>query len=215
MLDAPARRILAAPLDATAAALARTPISPLALTAAGWIVGVGACVSIARGATWLALGLWLLNRLLDGLDGPLARRRRGASELGGFLDIVADFSIYAGFVLGVAVGRPDARIACLVLLTAYYVSGTAFLALSSLLEKLGTSAEETAADGRSLRFVGGLAEGTETILVYIAFCLFATRSELIAWIFAGAVTITALQRIVLGVHVLRTHQPVRSHQENR
>lgn len=206
MLDTTARRLLATPLDSAAAALARTPVSPLAVTAAGWIAGVGACVAIARDATWLALGLWLLNRLLDGLDGPLARRR-GAGELGGFLDIVADFSIYAGFVLGVAVGQPDARIACIALLTAYYVSGTAFLALSSLLEKLGTSVEGIAADGRSLRFVGGLAEGTETVVVYIAFCLFASHSELIAWIFTVAVGITAAQRVVQGIHLLRTPPP--------
>ncbi len=32
-------------------------------------------------------------------------------KLGGFLDIVADFTIYAGFVVAVAV--PSARLACL------------------------------------------------------------------------------------------------------
>jgi len=142
--------------------------------------------------------LWLLNRVLDGLDGPVARAR-GATDLGGFLDIVADFSVYAGFVVAVAVAVPGARVACVALLCAYYVSGTAFLALSSLLERRGGSG----GDGRSLRFVGGLAEGAETIVVYLAFCIFPGHAELIAWLFTAAVAVTAAQRVALGVHVLR------------
>jgi phosphatidylserine synthase len=118
----------------------------------------------------VALVLWLANRVLDGLDGPVARRR-GPTELGGFLDIVAD--VYSGFVVAPAVAMPDARTACLALLCAYHLSGTAFLALSSLLERRGVGIDEAIDraggryfDGRPLRFVGGLAEGTETVVVY-------------------------------------------------
>lgn len=64
---------------------------------------------VPRPVSW---SLPALNRLFDGLDGPVARRG-GASDLGGFLDIVADFTIYAGFVVAVAVAEPSARIACL------------------------------------------------------------------------------------------------------
>src|SRR5216683_2853163 len=95
----------------------------------------------------VALGLWLANRLLDGLDGPTARAGT-ASDVGGFLDIVADFSIYAGIILGLAVAVPGARLACVALLTAYYISGTAFLALSSLAE----GRRQRLGDNRSLRF---------------------------------------------------------------
>jgi len=199
MLDTRARRLLAPALDAAGARLADAGVPALALTAAGWVAGVAACVAVVTHAWLPALALWLLNRLLDGLDGPVARRQ-GSSDLGGFLDIVADFSIYAGFVVAVAVARPDARLACLALLSAYYVSGTAFLALSSLLERRGTT---VAADGRSLRFVGGLAEGTETVVVYALLCLLPAHAELIAWVFTAAVAITAVQRIALGVAVLR------------
>jgi len=208
VLDARVRRALAPALDGAAARLAVAGVPPLALTGAGWLAGVGACVGAGLGAWRLALVLWLANRVLDGLDGPLARRH-GATELGGFLDIVADFSIYAGFVLGVAVDRPQARLACLALLSAYYVSGTAFLALSSLLERRGASVQ----DDRSLRFVGGLAEGTETVIVYILFCLLPGQAELIAWLFTVAVAITAGQRVVLGVALLRQKPSIASSTE--
>ncbi len=204
MLDRSARRLMARPLQAAGGALSDAGVSPIALTAAGWVFGVGSCVAVGYSQWTLGLVLWLLNRLLDGLDGPTARRR-GATELGGFLDIVADFSIYAGFVVAVAVAVPSARIAALALLTAYYVSGTAFLALSSLIEKRGNPG----GDERSLRFVGGLAEGTETVIVYVLFCLFPAHAQLVAWVFTAAVVVTAVQRIVYGVTVL-TVTPQRS-----
>jgi len=208
VLDARVRRALAPALDAVAARLAVAGVPPLALTGAGWLAGVGACVSAGLGAWPAALFLWLANRVFDGLDGPLARQHE-ATELGGFLDIVADFSIYAGFVVGVAVDRPQARLACVALLSAYYVSGTAFLALSSLLERRGSSV----GDGRSLRFVGGLAEGTETVIVYILFCLLPGQAELIAWLFTAAVAITAGQRVLLGVALLRQQPSIESSTE--
>lgn len=212
MLDARARRVLSPGLDAAGRRLADLGIPALAVTAAGWVVGVGACCAVVAHAWPLALALWLLNRLLDGLDGPIARRR-GPSDLGGFLDIVADFSVYSGFVVAVAIAEPDARLACLALLMAYYLSGTAFLALSSLLERRGT---DLAADGRSLRFVGGVAEGTETVVVYVLLCLLPSRATLIVWLFTAAVMVTAAQRIVLGVHVLRRPATTSNkHQESR
>ncbi len=202
MFDRQVRRLLARPLQVAGGTLSDAGVSPMALTAVGWVVGVGACFAVGYGQWTLGAVLWLLNRLLDGLDGPTARQR-GATELGGFLDIVADFSIYAGFVVAVAVAVPSARIAALALLTAYYVSGTAFLALSSLMERRGGGE----GDERSLRFVGGLAEGTETVVVYVLFCLFPAQAQMIAWIFTAAVAVTAVQRIAYGVTVLTPHRP--------
>ncbi|MGH9171830.1 MAG: CDP-alcohol phosphatidyltransferase family protein [Acidimicrobiales bacterium] len=199
MFDRQIRRAISPGLERVGEGLARAGVRPMMLTGGGWALGVGACVAAAERAWPAALALWLANRLADGLDGPVARAK-GASDLGGYLDIVADFSIYGGFVAGVAVGVPAARLACVVLLLAYYVSGTAFLALSSLLERRGKS---PATDGRSLRFVGGLAEGAETIAVYTLFCLLPGAAAVIAWSFAAAVGVTAVQRIVLGVRLLR------------
>lgn len=199
MLDQRARRLLSPALDGVGTRVAEAGIPAWAVTGFGWVAGVGACLAVANHLWLLGLALWLVNRLLDGLDGPVARCH-GATDLGGFLDIVADFSIYAGFVLAVAVAVPTARVACLVLLSTYYLSGTAFLALSSILERRGSL---TAVDGRSLRFVGGLAEGTETAVVYVLLCLFPGLAAPIVWVFAGAVAITAVQRVALGIVTLR------------
>lgn len=204
MLDAPARRLLAPALDRVAAVLERAGVPPLALTGTGFAFGAAACLAAAGGRWGLALALWLANRLLDGLDGPVARRR-GATELGGFLDLVADFTVYGGFVVALAYAVPGARLACIVLLGTYYISGTAFLALSSVLERRAHESLdcEVAQDGRSLRFVGGLAEGTETVLAYSLICLLPAHAVAFVWTFAAAVAITAGQRVCTAVGVLR------------
>lgn len=198
MLDAALRPRLQPVVALAATRLARRGVAPGALTATAFALGAGACVAAAREAWLVALALWLASRLADGLDGAVARL--GApTDLGGFLDLVGDFAVYGGFVVAVGIARPDARLACLALLGTCYVSGTAFLALSSLAERRRVAL----GDERSLRFVGGLAEGAETIVAYAAICLVPDHATTIAWAFAALVAITAVQRIVLAVRVLR------------
>lgn len=184
-------------LDAGARLLDRSGAGPGAVTAAGLAVGVGCCVAAALAAWPAALALWLANRLLDGLDGPLARLR-GATDLGGMLDFLADFVVYAGFPLGVAIAIPDARLAAVALLGSYLLNNVALLSFSSLIERrripLG--------DERSLRFTTGLTEGTETIACYTLVCVVPEHAGSIFWVFAGLVMVTVGQRLALAVRTL-------------
>lgn len=202
MLDTRMRAVIGPGLDRAGARLAGRGISPTALTAVGWAAGLAACVAAASSQWAPALVLWLANRLLDGLDGATARATE-PTERGGFLDVMADFTVYSGFVVGVAVAVPSARLACVALLAAYYASGTAFLALSSLLERR----RHRLGDERSLRFVGGLAEGTETIVVYVLFTVLPQHAATIAWAFAAAVAVTAVQRVVFALRLLAEPAP--------
>lgn len=170
------------------------------VTATGLAVGAAACVAAALGAWLPALGLWLANRLLDGLDGAVARQEP-PTPWGGFVDIVADFAVYGGFVVGVAVALPEARLACVALLGTYYLNGAALLAFDAAAERHRVA---HGTDGRSLRFLGGLAEGTETIAVHSLFCLFPRWAAPIAWAFAAVVAVTAVWRVGDGVAALRS-----------
>jgi phosphatidylglycerophosphate synthase len=197
MFDARLRRRLAPALDRAAGALERRGARAGTVTAVGWLVGLGA-VGAALGRLWpLALLAWWANRALDGLDGALARRR-GASELGGYLDLVADFSIYAGLALAVAVVEPAARLATVALLVAYYLSGTALLGGSAILERHGVAHDE-----RSVNLLGGLAEGAETILAYTVVLAWPAGATTVAWTFAALVSVTAVQRVARVARTLR------------
>lgn len=199
MLDSTLRRLCAPVLDRVARDLVPAGVRAGHVTGVGFVLGIGAAGAAAASRWWLALALWLVSRLLDALDGPVARARETASLRGGFLDVVADFTVYGTFVVGVAVAVPGARLACAVLLLSYYVNGAAFLALSAAADRAGVAVD----DGRrSFGFVGGLAEGTETVVVHALFCLMPGQAALIAWVFAAVVGITAAYRAWFGARIL-------------
>lgn len=204
MLDARARRLLDPVLSRAAQLLDRPLVTPDRLTVAALLLGLSSAAAAAAQLWWPALVLWLVSRLLDGLDGALARRRpvRDAGA-GGYLDIVADFLVYGSTVVGVAVGATQGEGApwwpFLLVLLAYYANGTAFLAFSSLAERSGRQRE----DGRSLSFIGGLAEGTETILVHSLWLLLPGYAGTIALGWAVVVGAGALLRAWEGYQALR------------
>ena len=198
MFDPPLRRLLARPLDRVAAGMERLGVRPLAVTALGLLLGLGSAAAAAATLWSVALVLWLASRLADGLDGPLARRR-GATGAGGFADICADVIVYGTTVLGVAVGAGGSRWPYLLVLLGYYANGTAFLAFSSIAEKTGTQRD----DGRSLSFLGGLAEGTETVVVHSAWLIFPSAAGGIAVAWGSWVMASAAGRLIAGYRALR------------
>lgn len=205
MLDARARAVLSGPLERVTVVLDRPAVTPGRLTALGVLTGLASAGSAAAGWWPAAAALWLLSRLADGLDGPLARRRGTADDsgAGGFLDISADFLVYGAFVVGVAVGVGGPALPFLLVLLAYYVNGTVFLAFSSIAERTGRRDDGHLSRGRSLSFLGGLAEGGETIAVHTLWCLLPGFAHGIAWGWAAAVGVTAAHRVITGYRRLR------------
>lgn len=198
MLDATLRPLLAPGLERVARIAVRRSVPPLAFTLAGLVLGLAAAVA-AGFALWLvALAFWLISRVFDGLDGPVARLSGRASAFGGWADFTSDIAVYGAFVAGCAIGQPDARTACLVLLVTYYVNAGTLLGLSAAAER----ARIAAPDDRTFHFTRGLAEGTETIVVHALMVLVPAFMAPIAWTFAGAVVITIAQRTRLAYRTL-------------
>ena len=205
MIDGQLRRVLRRPLHGAAGMLDVGWITPNRLSVLGLMFGL-ASAGCAAATWWLpALAAWLLSRVFDGLDGALARRRDsgGGSEVGGFIDIMADFTVYGATVVGVAIGAATAYNApwwpFLLVLLAYYLNGAAFLAFSSIAERTGKQID----DGRSLSFLGRLAEGTETIVAHSAWLIFPGIAWQIALVWAGFVLISAAERVLRAIRVLR------------
>lgn len=198
MLDATLRPRLEPALGVLARGLAGIGVTPIVLTLAGLVLGLAAAVAAALAWWWVALALWLVSRLLDGLDGPVAHARGGSSAFGGYADLVADLTVYGAFVVGCALGQPDAMVPLLVLLLTYYVNGASLLAYSAAAER----AEMVRPDDRTFHFTRGLAEATETILAHSLFVVFPGQLAVLAWIFAAMVLITIVQRLALARRVL-------------
>ena len=196
MFDPAMRRLIDRPLDRAGRWLALAGLSANAVTVAGFAVGVGAAVALAFQLYMLALPLILLNRLADGLDGAIARHA-GITDLGGYLDIVLDFLFYSGVIFGFAIGRPDQALAAAFLIFAFVGTGSAFLAYAVMAAKRALTTENRGR--KSLYYIGGLAEGTETIAVFVALCLFPDWFAWIAYGFGALCWLTTLARIVAAV----------------
>ncbi|HWG46686.1 MAG TPA: CDP-alcohol phosphatidyltransferase family protein [Gemmataceae bacterium] len=200
MLDARIRRTINPALDALGAALARWGISANVVTVGGFVIGVAAWCALGARAYVLAVVLILANRIADGLDGAVARRN-GLTDLGGYLDIVLDFIFYAGVPFFFALGRPDTALPAAFLVFSFVGTGASFLAFATIAAKRCLT---TDIRGRkSIYYLGGLTEGTETIVLFVAICLLPEQFALLAWIFGGLCWLTTISRIVAAVQVFR------------
>jgi phosphatidylglycerophosphate synthase len=192
MLDSYMRRIVDPPLDHVGRRLAAAGVPANAVTLVGFGVGLLAIPCLAAGWYGLALTAILANRLADGLDGAVARHTR-LTDFGGYLDIVCDFIIYAGVAFGFALARPENALPAGFLILSFVGTGTSFLAYAILAAKRGLSSEVRGR--KSLYYLGGLTEGTETIAVFAAFCLFPNAFPMLAYIFGALCWLTTAARV--------------------
>lgn len=181
----------------------RANIHPTTVTVFGAGVGIGAGLAAWQGMYVLGLGLWSLNRILDGLDGTLARRFNMQSDLGGYVDILLDHVVYAWIVVMMALSAntPAVWVAVGFLLMAYYVNGAGWMYLSSILEKRAQGAK-TRGEFTTVTMPTGLIEGTETIIAYTLFFLLPGWIGVLFWVFAALVWLTIVQRLVWAVRHL-------------
>ncbi|MBS3996682.1 MAG: CDP-alcohol phosphatidyltransferase family protein, partial [Hydrogenophaga sp.] len=140
--------------------------------------------------------LLLLSRLLDGLDGAVARAT-APTDRGGFLDITLDFVFYAAIPLAFAVADPLANaLPAAVLLASFIGTGSSFLAFAIVAEK--RRLQSLAFPDKSFYFLGGLTEATETIAAFVAMCLWPQWFAPIAYGFAALCALTTVLRIAWG-----------------
>jgi phosphatidylglycerophosphate synthase len=170
-------------------------VSPAFITILGLLTGLTAALLAAFGSVIPSLLVWLLSRILDGLDGLVARRFNKQSDFGGYLDIVCDFAVYAAVPIGLTLARPTTInfIALAVMLASFYVNAASWMYLSALLEKRAARTSETQT---SIIMPAGLIGGTESISAFCIFLLFPAQIAPLFGIFSALVFFTVIQRLV-------------------
>lgn len=199
LLDARLRKLIDPPLDLLGSALAHWGVSANLVTVVGFLFGVAAWIALALTAHHWALTFILLNRFADGLDGSIARHRQ-PTDLGGYLDIVLDFLFYAGVPFFFAVGHPHTALPAAFLVFSFVGTGTSFLAFAALAARRGLSSSTRGR--KSIYYLGGLTEGTETIALFVLLCLMPDHFALFAWVFGGMCWLTTVTRIAVAVDIL-------------
>jgi phosphatidylglycerophosphate synthase len=198
MVDSALRSLIDPPLNAAGRVLAGLGVGANAASLLGLVIGVAGAAAIAVQEYGVGVVLILLNRLIDGLDGAIARAR-GLTDFGGYLDIFADFVFYAAVPVGFAMADPANQLAAAVLLASFIMAGTSFLAWAVFAAKRGLT---TRAQGeKSFYYMAGLAEGTETIVVFVACALRPDWFPVVAFGYAVLCVITGFARLALAWRV--------------
>jgi phosphatidylglycerophosphate synthase len=196
MFDRSANQMLAPSIQRLARQTRRLGLSANQLTLLGFMLGIAAACLIAFEAYLAGAAFILLSRLLDALDGAVARLTQ-ATDAGGFLDIALDFVFYASIPLAFAVSDPARNaLPAAVLLAAFIGTGSSFLAFAVMAAKRGLS--NLATPNKSFYFLGGLTEASETLLCFMAMCVWPSLFIELAYGFAALCAITTATRIWWG-----------------
>lgn len=198
MFDARLRPLIDPPLNRLGRVIARAGITANQVTLAGGAVGVAAGAAISMGAYGVGLALIIVSRVLDGLDGAVARAT-STTDLGGYLDILVDFVFYVAVPIGFGFADPENAPYALLLVASFTLTGVSFLAFATIAAKRGLS---TSAHGaKSFFYSTGIAEGTETIAVFILMCLAPGWFATIAVLYTGLCVLTVLQRTIAAADI--------------
>ena len=205
MLDPWIRPVIAPPLQYLATHLNHRSITADQVTMIGFAVGITALPLIWAHHYGPALVLILLNRILDGVDGALARMT-APTDAGGFLDITLDFIFYSGVVAGFALADTDRNaLAAVLLLFSFMGTGSSFLAFSAMAAKNGITS--VVYPHKSMYYLGGITEGTETLLLFVLICCFPDHFPGLAIGFSLLCWITTCLRLMAGYETLKQQAP--------
>ncbi|MGD8112739.1 CDP-alcohol phosphatidyltransferase family protein [Vibrio sp. TRT 17S01] len=201
MLDKFSIQVIRWPLTQSATLLNKWGVTANQTTFIGFLIGCLAFPALTIENYGLALLFIVMNRIADGLDGALARIQ-GITDAGGFLDISLDFLFYSLIPFGFVVANPEANaVAGAFLIFSFIGTGCSFLAFAVMAGKRGI--DNPVYKHKSLYYMSGLTEGTETIACFVLFCLLPQHFALIAYIFGSACWFTTFTRIYSGFHTLK------------
>lgn len=196
MFDRSFSQLIAPLIQRLARRARRLGLNANQLTLLGFLTGIFAAFLIAHEAYLAGAMAILASRLLDALDGAVARLTR-ATDAGGFLDIALDFVFYASIPLAFAVSDPARNaLPAAVLLAAFIGTGSSFLAFAVMAAKRGLS--NLATPNKSFYFLGGLTEASETLICFMAMCAWPGLFIELAYGFAALCALTTATRIWWG-----------------
>lgn len=196
MLDRYAVALMRPTVTAVARKLAQLGLVAHHITLLGFAIGLAAAMAIALGSFVAGATMILLSRLCDALDGAVARQTQ-VTDVGGFLDIALDFLFYASIPLSFALAAPQSNaLPAAVLLAAFMGTSSSFLAYAAFAAKRGIKSLDW--PHKSLYFLGGLTEATETLALFLAMCLWPQHFAELAYGFGALCAITTVSRIWWG-----------------
>ncbi len=171
-------------------------VSPFSISLLAFVAGVGATLAAYRGQNTTALVAWLINRTLDGLDGTHARVHNRQSDVGGYLDIMFDFIVYAAIpsALAVASHQPALLVATVFLLSTFFVNAASQMYLAAILEQRARGAGARG-ELTTITMPPALIAGAETVIFYSLFLAIPSWRLVLFWTMGVLVCVNVVQRL--------------------
>ena len=187
MIDSRARSFFDFIFNKSARQLLKWGLHPNQITAAAFVTGIGAGLTLYFDHPWLATALLWFSGFLDAVDGAMARQSRCSNSFGAMLDIISDRIVELAIFWALVLNNPEAQLAMLGLVSAVLLSMTVFLTTGMMIKNTGK---------KSFYYQAGLMERTEGFIASTAMILLPSRLVFLTWLYAGLVGFTIVQRLI-------------------
>jgi len=205
MLDHAAKPVLATVMDPAGRWCQARGLKGEWLSFFSFFFGLAAALAVGLGFFDLALGLILLNRVSDGLQGALARAGT-ESAFGRYLDIVLNFIFYGAVALGFAFyDAAGQALTAAILIFSYLGLGATVLAYAVVAKTAGLddTPEGNAGGNVWVDGLAGLVGNSEMTVALLVMALLPRYFGAIALVFALLCLATTCFRIIKGWLALR------------
>lgn len=191
MIDSRGRPYFQAVFDCLGRGMIRLGFTANAITFLAFGTGILAAVCIGLGQVIGGIGFLWLSGLLDVLDGTVARLTATTSLRGAYMDLIFDRMVEAGVILGFLYVQPVYYVAYIFFLIAVIFNFTTFMVAGSLFKNTGL---------KGMHYDVGLAERTETFIVFSGMVLFQDDIGILLTLFNIVIFLTGVIRFhkVLG-----------------
>lgn len=162
-------------------------LTPNAITIIAFVIGIGSAIAIGFGYPILAFILLWISGLLDVLDGSVARLTKSSSSKGAYMDLILDRMVEAGIILGLYHAHPEHAWMYLIFFVAVLFNFTTFIVAGALFNNEGE---------KSMHYDVGIAERTETFIVFSLLMIFSNYIFPILLIFNSIIFVTGIIRFM-------------------
>lgn len=185
MLDTKARVYVQPVFNQIARVFIKTMLTPKQITVLALIFGIFSSIMLYYDLAWIALLLLWISGFFDVIDGSIARLTGQSSEFGALMDIIFDRIVEIGIILSLALKYHDARMSLMFLLSSIIFSFSIFLTVGALSDRKSEKA---------FYYQAGLAERTETFIVFSLIMLFPDLRIVFINLFTIMILYTGAQR---------------------
>lgn len=160
-------------------------IKPNTITIAAFAIGLFSAIFIGFNKPIVALVLLWISGLLDVLDGGVARLTGKASAGGAYMDLIFDRMVEAFIIFGFAILAPANYLAYILFYISVIFNFTTFMVAGALFKNVS---------GKSMHYDTGIAERTETFIIFSLMLIFTNYITVILMVFNAIIFLTGIIR---------------------